>query len=1185
MKNIFNEICFKLDFYQEIEKSIKNGKTPLSLTGVSSVHKAHLALALCELKPCCIVCDTETSARRICEDINSFSHEETACLFPAKDFNFAYVDSFSREYEHKRIEALSKIRKGLSKIIVTTVEACMQGTIPPENLEKYSFEIKTGEDISLSELTSLLVSSGYSECEQVEGQAQFSIRGGIADIFPVHSSQPYRLEMWGDTVDSIHMFEVESQRRLEKVNSLTVSPALEVIFPSSEIFAERIREVSKKPRGKNADKIKEKLSNDLDLLEAGISLNNLDKYYALAYNEFCSVVDYFTDGIVIISENSNCKEQAKTISTQLSEDIKMLYEDGILFKPLEGFYCEYAELMSKAEKTSLIYLDTFMRGSGDLNLKGLINANPLQTSSWSGDLRHLIEDLTAYCNQNYCVIVFAGSEKTLPILVNDLRNSNIPADILTNKSEVKQGLVYVTYGNASGGFEYPEIKCAMITGQKIRSPKKRPKRKYKKGEEIKNLSDISNGDLVVHSLYGIGRFSGIQKLETNGVTKDYIKINYAGTDILYVPVTQLDLVSRYIGPRDDANIKLNKLNSLEWQKTRKRVKTAVKDMADELIKLYAKRQMSKGFAFSPDNDWQADFEERFEYQETDDQLRSVNEIKEDMQKAVPMDRLLCGDVGFGKTEVALRACFKCMLDSKQCVILAPTTVLAWQHYQTAVKRFEHFPVKIELLSRFRTPKQQKEIIKDLKRGVIDMVIGTHRLVQKDVEFKNLGLAVIDEEQRFGVAHKERFKEMFSGIDILTLSATPIPRTLNMAMSGIRDMSVIEEPPQDRYPVQTYVIEHNDGVVANAISKELRRGGQVYYIHNRIETIDRCVSRLQKLLPDARIGAAHGQIGENELSEIWRQLIDKEIDILVCTTLIETGVDVPNVNTLIIEDADRLGLSQLYQLRGRVGRSNRRAFAYFTFRRGKVLTEIASKRLNAIREFTQFGSGFRIALRDLEIRGAGSILSGKQHGHMEAVGYDMYLRLLNEAIAEQKGEALPLSPEDCLVDIAIDAYIPEKYIESLSQRIDAYRKIASIQNSDDSSDVLDELTDRYGKPPLAVLGLINIALMRNTASKLGITEITQRGDWLYFYIKSPTIEQITNLRQTYRQRVDFEDVKKPHIRVELLQKPKKQKSAELMKEVLDIMSGNLTSDNIEQKTEVPESKPNKYFKGKKKQEKT
>lgn len=1181
MKNIFNEISEKLDFYQEILKAIENKKTPLLLTGVSSIHKAQLALALCELKSCCIICDTEASARRICDDINSLSHEESACLFPAKDFNFAYIDSFSREYEHKRIEALSKIKKGISRIIVTTVEAAMQGTITPSALKKYSFDIKCGEDINLKELVASLVSAGYTECEQIEGQAQFSVRGGIVDIFPVHSSLPYRIELWGDTVESIHTFEIESQRRLEKIKSFTVSPAVEIIFPSNEFLSEKIKEISKKPRGKKADKIKEKLSADLDAVEAGISLNNLDKYYSLAYDECCSVVDYFKNDLIIISENSNCKEQARSVSSQLTEDIKMLYEDGILFKALDGFYCTYAEILSKSEKSSLLYFSTFMRGGEDLEIKSLINANPLQTSGWSGDIRHLIEELTAYCNQNYCVIVFAGSEKTLPILTNDLRDSKIPAEILNENSEIKHGLVYVTYGSTNGGFEYPDIKCAVITGQKISSPKKKARKKYKKGEEIKNLSDISNGDLVVHSLYGIGKFSGIQKLETGGVTKDYIKINYAGSDILYVPVTQLDLVSRYIGPRDDAKVKLNKLNSLEWQKTRKRVKTAVKDMADELIKLYAKRQLSKGFSFSPDNDWQADFEERFDYQETDDQLRSIDEIKEDMQKPVPMDRLLCGDVGFGKTEVALRACFKCVLDSKQCAILAPTTVLAWQHYQTAVKRFEHFPVKIELLSRFRTPKQQKEIIKDLKRGVIDMVIGTHRLVQKDVEFKNLGLAVIDEEQRFGVAHKERFKEMFSGIDILTLSATPIPRTLNMAMSGIRDMSVIEEPPQDRYPVQTYVIEHNDGVIANAVSKELRRGGQVYYIHNRIETIDRCVSKLQKLLPDAKIGVAHGQISENELSEIWRQLIDKEIDILVCTTLIETGVDVPNVNTLIIEDADRLGLSQLYQLRGRVGRSNRRAFAYFTFRRGKVLTEIASKRLNAIREFTQFGSGFRIAMRDLEIRGAGSILSGKQHGHMEAVGYEMYLRLLNEAIAEQKGEALPSSPEDCLVDVAIDAYIPEKYIKSLSQRIDAYRKIASIQSSEDSNDVLDELSDRYGKPPAAVLGLVNVALMRNTASKLGITEITQRGDSLYFYIKSPTVEQITSIRKVYQNRVQFEDVKKPHIKIQLLQKPKKQKSNELMNEVLNIMNGGINIEDIinKQPQSVNSSKPNKYFKGK------
>ena len=537
------------------------------------------------------------------------------------------------------------------------------------------------------------------------------------------------------------------------------------------------------------------------------------------------------------------------------------------------------------------------------------------------------------------------------------------------------------------------------------------------------------------------------------------------------------------------------------------------------------------------------------YQETDDQLRSIQEIKSDMEKPSPMDRLLCGDVGFGKTEVALRAAFKCMLDNKQVAILVPTTVLAWQHYQTAIKRFEHFPVKVELLSRFRKPKEQQQIIRELNRGTIDLIIGTHRLVQKDVKFKDLGLVIIDEEQRFGVAHKEKFKETFKGVDVLTLSATPIPRTLNMAMSGIRDMSVIEEPPMDRHPVQTYVIEHNMGVIAQAISKELRRGGQVYYIHNRVETIMMTANKLQEMLPDARIAFAHGQMPEEELSEIWRQLCDREIDILVCTTIIETGVDVPNVNTLIIEDADRLGLSQLYQLRGRVGRSNRRAFAYFTFRRGKVLTEVAAKRLDAIREFTQFGSGFRIALRDLEIRGAGSILSGKQHGHMEAVGYDMYLRLLNEAIAEQKGEALPPSPEDCLVDISIDAFIPDHYIENLSQRIDCYRKIASIGNEEDSRDVIDELIDRYGDPPKSVLGLVNVALTRNTASKLGIKEITQRGDKVLFFVKTAEVEQIQALYGAYKNRIRFFDGDKPYFAVTL---EKKQKAAELMAETVRLM---------------------------------
>ena len=654
--------------------------------------------------------------------------------------------------------------------------------------------------------------------------------------------------------------------------------------------------------------------------------------------------------------------------------------------------------------------------------------------------------------------------------------------------------------------------------------------------------------MVVHALHGIGKFVGIRKLEMEGITKDYITIQYAGTDVLYVPVSQLDMVSKYIGPRDNGAVKLNKLSSMEWQKTRARVKKAVKDMADELIKLYAKRSQTKGHAFDVDDDFQHDFEARFPYTETDDQLRSTQEIKEDMQKPIPMDRLLCGDVGFGKTEVAFRAAFKCMEEGKQCAILAPTTVLAWQHYQTALKRFEHFPMKIELLSRFRSKKEQEQILKELKCGNIDMIIGTHRLVQKDVAFKDLGLAVIDEEQRFGVAHKERFKETFAGVDVLTLSATPIPRTLNMAMSGIRDMSVIEEPPIDRHPVQTYVIEHNVGVIVQAITKELRRGGQVYYIHNRIESIDLCAAKLQEMLPEARIGIAHGQITEEHLSEIWRQLIEHEIDILVCTTLIETGVDVPNVNTLVIEDADRLGLSQLYQLRGRVGRSSRRAFAYFTFRRGKALSEIAARRLDAIREFTQFGSGFRIALRDLEIRGAGSLLGGKQHGHMEAVGYDMYLQLLNEAIAEEKGEVLPSKPEDCLIDIQIEAHIPDDYIESLAGRLDVYRKIASLRTNEDSMDLIDELIDRYGDPPKAIQGLISVALIRNMASDLTITEISQKNGIMFFYLKAADMEQIQALTAAYRGRVTVNGGEKAYIAVKM----NGDKPIELMQGVIETM---------------------------------
>ncbi|MFR2659797.1 MAG: transcription-repair coupling factor [[Clostridium] leptum] len=643
---------------------------------------------------------------------------------------------------------------------------------------------------------------------------------------------------------------------------------------------------------------------------------------------------------------------------------------------------------------------------------------------------------------------------------------------------------------------------------------------------------MAPGDYIVHSAHGVGVFEGIHKLEMQGVTKDYLKVRYAKGDILYVPVTQLDMVSKYIGPKEEVKVRLNRLGGQDWQKAKARVRSAVKDIAKELIKLYAERMKLKGHAFPPDTGWQRDFESRFEYEETEDQLRCIQEIKEDMEKEQPMDRLLCGDVGFGKTEVALRAAFKCVTDSKQCALLVPTTILAWQHYQTVTQRFEGFPIKVEILSRFRTPKQQAEILKQLKRGEIDMIIGTHRLVQKDVQFRDLGLVIIDEEQRFGVAQKERFKSVTKNVDVLTLSATPIPRTLNMALSGIRDMSSLEEAPQDRHPVQTYVLEYDQAVINDAVRRELRRGGQVYYLHNKVESIERVAARLQAQIPEAKVGFGHGKMPEGELSEVWRRVMEQEINVLVCTTIIETGVDVPNVNTIIIEDADHMGLSQLHQIRGRVGRSSRRAYAYLTFTRNKVLSEISQKRLAAIREFTEFGSGFKIAMRDLELRGAGNILGGEQHGHMETVGYDMYLRLLGEAVSEEKGEEASSYELECLVDVQVQAHIPEGYIESLSQRLEIYRRISDIRSQDDAMDVLDELIDRFGEPPASVKGLIDVALIRNTAASLGIYEIKQNAGALLLYQRKLDMEFVSRLIGVFKKRVLVNAGAKPYISVKL-----------------------------------------------------
>lgn len=1145
--NVFKQTFSELSGFREIKNCLDADLSPISVSGLSPIHKSQLILSLENEKTSLVITDDESTAKKLCDDINSMAdNKNTACMFPSKELIITDTEGASREYEHIRISALSSLLEKSCRVLVASIEAVMQIVIPPDVLKSNTVTVSKGQTVDIDKLLKKLVECGYSKSEKTEGTSQFSVRGSLIDIFPVNSSVPVRIEFWDDEIDSISFYDPETQRRTDETQSVSICPAQETLCGHDELKA-KLADFIESIKDKTSKDTLKHIKADYEKVKNNVELENIDKYLPLIYENNPSLFDYIDGNIFIVEYNSLC-ERAKGITAQHYEDVKILLEEHRITREICRYIFEFDEIAERCRNYNCLYLNTFLHGTEKIDFKRIISFEALQTAPWGGEMRQLTEQLSDYCKKGYKTILLAGSEKTVPIIADDLKASGIPCDIYNEVSERILGRVLIMYGSLSGGYDYPEIKSALIAQNRSVSSSRKIK-KHKKGEEIRSLADISAGDLVVHSLHGIGRFVGIRKLELEGVTKDYISIQYAGKDMLHVPVTQLDMVSKYIGPRDDAGVKLNKLSSNEWQKTRNNVKKAVKDMAGELIELYAKRKKSQGFQYAPDEEMQYDFEKRFPYTETDDQLNCIAEIKEDMERTRPMDRLLCGDVGFGKTEVAFRAMFKAVMNGKQCAILVPTTVLAWQHYQTALRRFESFPITIELLSRFRTPKQQSEILKKLKTGEIDIIIGTHRLVQKDVKFKDLGLAVIDEEQRFGVAHKEKFKQTFVGIDILTLSATPIPRTLNMAMSGMRDMSVIEEPPQDRYPVQTYVIEHNMNIIVQAISKELKRGGQVYYIHNRIETISECAAKLQQLMPYARIVFAHGQMGEDVMSETWRKIVDGEADVLVSTTIIETGIDVPNVNTLIIENADCFGLSQLYQLRGRVGRSNRRAYAYFTFRRGKLISEVASKRLEAIKQFTQFGSGFRIAMRDLEIRGAGSILGGKQHGHMESVGYDMYLKLLSEAIAEEKGEAPQKKADDCVVDIQVDAYIPEKYIESPSQRIDMYRKIAVVSNEQDKSDIIAELIDRYGEPPKSVTGLINIAVLRNTASNLGITEISQRNGSVLFYTPNPSLERISALSNHFKGRVFFNNLDKPYISVKLI---KGDKPALLINEVMEIM---------------------------------
>lgn len=1114
---LINEVLKKDPDYASLLNEVERGRLPIVCTGLSLIHKAIIAEALRGHtgKRVVLITHDEATAAELCGDINALGLK---CLnFPARDLCIGDLSGYSKEYEHKRIDTLSAVADGAFDLLTISLDAAVQYTVKPEVLKGSRFTLKVGDSADTSELAEKLINAGYTRSQLCEGLGQFSVRGGIFDLFPVNSEKPCRIEFWGDEIDSISYFDPETQRREENADEIEISPAAEVMFDPPKLAAKLKTEI---PNPALTLKQRDILAKDAELLENGVKIPP-DRYIPLL-DTMGTVFDYFGDSLLMLSESGNMAERFKSMEIQLSADTENYLEEGYLFSKTAKLQLDKTEFFGFAGNG--IIAENFPRGSYEIKPKSVINFNYKRSTAWGGDIEVLLEDISYMRDIRGNVVILAGEQRAAQVLNAELCERGVQS-IYTMNADTAPAGVTVIPGGLSAGFEIPSQKFMLITHRFIAPEGKKHKRKHKAGQEIGSLDELKKGDYVVHEAHGIGIFDGINRITQGGVTKDYIKIKYAKSDVLYVPVTQLDLVSKYIGAAENGGVRLNRLGGSEWQKTRKRVKAAVKDMAKQLTALYAKRMAVKGYAFSPDTDLQNDFERRFEYEETDDQLRCINEIKRDMERETPMDRLLCGDVGFGKTEVALRAAFKCISEGKQCALLVPTTILAMQHYNTIIRRFGEMPVSVGLLNRFVSPKEQARVIADLKCGRLDMVVGTHRLISKDVSFKNIGLVIIDEEQRFGVAQKEKLKEQYPFVDILTLSATPIPRTLNMALSGLRDMSSIDEAPGDRHPVQTYVLEYNLGVITDAINKEIRRGGQVYYLHNRVESIERCAGVLKAKLPDINIGIAHGQMSEDELTDVWRRLVEHEIDLLVCTTIIETGVDVPNANTLIIEEADKMGLAQLHQLRGRVGRSPRRAYAYFCFRRNVQLSDVASKRLEAIREFTEFGSGFKIAMRDLEIRGAGSILGGEQHGNMEAVGYDMYLKLLSQAVNEENGQP---ETEDmpCTVDLNISAHIPESYIESLPARLGIYKRIAAIRTDDDVSDVIDELCDRFGEPPQAVMGLIDVAILRSKAAAADICEITGNANTAILHINSIKPEAVAKLSEHFGSRFSLNAASTP-----------------------------------------------------------
>ncbi len=1088
--------------FKNIRESVRNMRGITSLTGVTDTQKCHLTASI--LYPwdttSIIVTYDEMQANRLYDDMSFFCPERLV-LFPARELMLYHAAAHSRQVTGRRLSVLDRLAAGEKLTVITSVDALLQPNLPFDLFSASKMEIAEGEEYSLTDLIEKAVQLGYERTDTIEGPGQFSVRGSIFDIYPLTSENPYRIDFFDEFVDSIRSFDLISQRSVERIISVRIPPARDLILSKSQLEEGRAaieksfhQLMQKMEKQENFDKthLQNRMDRLLEQMDHGVMEDGLMNFFPFFYSKPGSLMDYAgKEAVIILDEPVRIRQRSKQAADEFAEYFQQLLMKGEVLPEQAGLLGSYDAILTGINDYRGAALLSLPRSSLGFNPKRIYTIAARTIPAYHGKWELLAQDIRYWKERRYSIVLLSGSRTRTRSLADGLLEHGLETVIWSDsKGDIKPGQIAILPGSLSKGFEYMEGQFVLVSDKELFGTQKQRTKAKKKRRKLDPFTDLKVGSLVVHENHGIGKYLGIEKLTVNGQERDYLLIRYAGTDRLYIPTDQMDLIQPYMG-MDDKLPRLSKLGGTEWQKARNRARESVKELAFDLLKLYAARQAATGFAFSKDSEWQRQFEDSFPYEETPDQRQSLEEIKKDMESNKVMDRLLCGDVGYGKTEVAIRAAFKAVMDGKQVAVLAPTTILAQQHYHTFVSRFGDFPFTIQVLSRFRTQKEQKEIIKALKEGNVDVIIGTHRLLSKDVKFRDLGLLIIDEEQRFGVGHKEVIKQMKKNIDVLTLTATPIPRTLHMSLVGIRDISVIETPPEERYPVQTYVVEYNDSLIRDAIIREIQRGGQVYFVYNHVKRMERMAEKLRQLVPEIRIAAAHGQMGETTLERIMVSFYEREYDLLLCSTIIENGLDIPNVNTMIVYDADYFGLSQLYQLRGRVGRSNRMAYAYFTYKPDKILNEIAEKRLQAIKEFTEFGSGFKIAMRDMEIRGTGNLLGAEQHGQMAAVGYDLYCKMLSEAVQEMKGEKIP-KPVDAVVDINVDAFIDSNYIESESHKLQMYKKIAAIEELEDKYDVEDEMVDRFGDIPEPAQNLIQIAYIRALAEQLKFIEIIHRG---------------------------------------------------------------------------------------------